>query len=541
MAPLLALSCLSTPAAADPEIWFAPHGLSDWLNLWSDDAPWQNAMQRTDVIQVVSWWLEYGATDQQILALFDFAKRHHKKIEMETSVVERFLTDPCGNNEGYTTLSDMQYQLAVLQRLNLHIDILTMDEPVWFGHYDTDPTACQLPMPVLLDRVLADINVLLAYYPDLQIVEIEPVPELTQNSDWRASENYFHVGLQQQTGKHIQAFQLDLDYNNPAWKQTLRDMREYTHQNNMKLGFYMYGTGYETSSAQWIDDAVRHMETAEGELGVIPDQAIFASWSPYPTNAMPESSPDTMTWLLDRYADRRHPVMEAHFVARGLVGTLKTAHGLPIPNETINGYVPGIDMSQPLPVQVATGVVPANAVYGLIGYRLNIECFCSGYNDVLVGALQYQETAGGSVAFSYELPFTPQVYNGVLVNSETVGGVQVNRVIARPAQAFVPNSAFFKVTPGAQFTFTVPAATISGEGWYGHAFVDWFDQNYNGVAGTITVVPDAGRRLVATATTAADGSFQFSNFPRVGPGSPPVSAEFAGDDKYRGVTWTPLH
>ena len=496
IAPLLALFCLSsTPTAAKPEIWFAPHGLSDWLNLWSDDALWQNAMQQTDVIQVVSWWLEYGATDQQILALFDFARRHHMKIEMETSVIERFLTDPCGNSEGYTTLSDMQAQLAILQRLNLHIDILTMDEPVWFGHYDTDPTSCQLPMPVLLDRVITDISGLLAYYPDLQIVEIEPVPPLTRNPDWRESENYFRVGLARRTGKHIKAFQLDLDYTNPAWKQTLQDMRAYTRQNNLKLGFYMYGGGNETSSAQWIDDAVQHMETAEGELGVIPDQAIFASWSPYPTNAMPESSPDTMTWLINRYADRKHPVMQAHFVGQGLRGTLKTARGLPIANATINGYVSGIDFSQPLPVQVATGVVPANAVYGLTGYRLNIECFCSGYNDVLVGALQYQETAGGSASYTYALPFTHQVYNGVLVDSETVGGVQVNRVIATPSQYFPPNSVFFSVTPGARFTFTVPAATVSGEGWYGHAFIDWFDQNHNGVDGTVIVVPDAGRIL----------------------------------------------
>jgi hypothetical protein len=542
VAPLLALSCLSSsPAAADPEIWFAPHGLSDWLNLWTDEADWQQAAQRTDVIQVVSWWLQ-AATDQQILALFDFAKSHHKKIEMETSVVESLPTESCGNGEeGYTQLPVIQAQLAVLQRLNLHIDILTMDEPVWFGHYDTEPSACRLPMAEVVSRVVADISSFLAFYPDLQIVEIEPVPPLTQNSDWRDSENTFHVGLAQQTGRHVVAFQLDIDHSNPAWKQTLKDMRVYTRENNMKLGFYIYGGAYDTSSQQWIDDAVRYMETAEGELGVIPEQAIFASWSPYPTNAMPEASSNTMTWLINRYAGRQHPVMVAHFVGRGLQGTLTTAHGLPIANATINGYVPGINLSQPLPVQVATGVVPAAAVYGLIGYRLNIECLCSGYNDVLIGALQYQETAGGTASYSYEWPFTPQVYKGVLVQGQLVGGVMVNRVIATPSQYFPPNSAFFPVTAGAQYTFTVPAGTVGGEGWYGHAFVDWFDKNYNGLAGTVTVVPNAGRQLVSTATTAADGSFLLVPLPRTGPGSVPVSAEFAGDNTYRGVTWTPLH
>jgi hypothetical protein len=69
----------------------------------------------------------------------------------------------------------------------------------------------------------------------------------------------------------------------------------------------------------------------------------------------------------------------------------------------------------------------------------------------------------------------------------------------------------------------------------------WFDQNMNGVPGAVFVVPDAGRRLMSTTTTAADGTFELRKLPRVGPGSAPVTVEFPGDDVYRGVSWVPLH
>jgi hypothetical protein len=176
-----------------------------------------------------------------------------------------------------------------------------------------------------------------------------------------------------------------------------------------------------------------------------------------------------------------------------------------------------------------------------MGYRLNIECSCAGQNDVLIGLLQYQETQGGSQVFSWQHALDqPGVFGGAIFDTEWVGGVQVGRVIAAPSVPVVGNSPFFTVTPNAQFNFTVPASTIGGEGWYGHAMLLWFDRNYGGVNGAQFVIPDAGRRLMSTTTTAADGSFALPNLPRVGPGSKPPTVVFPGDDTYRAATWSPL-
>jgi hypothetical protein len=97
--PLLALYCITglvgAARAADPEIWFNPYLKADFPNMWSDDAPWQKAASKVQVIELTHWWLD-GATDAQVLALIGFVQRHHMKIGMQIQAVQRFVGNPCG-------------------------------------------------------------------------------------------------------------------------------------------------------------------------------------------------------------------------------------------------------------------------------------------------------------------------------------------------------------------------------------------------------------------------------------------------------------
>ncbi len=539
---LLALSCLpalgSAASAADPQIWFNPHGTSDMMDMWTDDAPWPNAAKKVDVLEIVHWWLD-TVTDQQVLEITNFAKQHHMKIDLEIEAVTRF-PNQCGlGDEGYTAPGDLARQAGMLKRLGVKVDIMTMDEPMWFGHYASDPAACQLPVADLAANVAANMSAITALYPDIQLYEIEPIPAVTNFPTWRQDLAAFQIGLSQGLGKSVRGVQLDVGWETPAWQPAMQGMNSFVHQNNMTLGIFEYATFDVRSNTEWINSAVQHIEYVEGTLGIVPEMAIFTTWSPYPQTSMPETSPTTLTWLINRYF-RQRTVMTAQFVGAGAHGQLMDDAGQPIANATINAYVPGVDFSQPLPTRALQDVVPPNAAYGLIGYRLNVECNCAGYNDVLVGLLQYQEIQGGTRSYSYIFPFFPQNYSGVMVDAEWVGGVQVNRVIATPTQQLAANSAWFPVTPNATFTFTVPASTIGGEGWFGHAMVLWADANMNGITTNDYLVPDAGKRLMSSTTTAADGTFALPVVWRVGPGSAPITIEFAGDGTHRSVAWSPL-
>jgi hypothetical protein len=548
-APLLALSCLTGTGPAGwgaentmsravwPEVWFNPHTPSDMPDMWTDTAPWQNAAKRVNVLELVHWWVD-SATDAQVLAMTDFAKRHGMKIDLEIESITRFATEACGHTEGYTPPDFLTGVAAKLLRLGVHVDIMTMDGPVWFGHYNPDPNDCYLSVPDLVGRVSSNISGVIALYPNIQLYQIEPIPATTNFPDWRDILTSFRAGMAKATGKSIRAMQLDTNWSTSAWIPAMQDMYAFVHHQNMLLGVILDGSGFARNDADWMTAAEQHFEYFEGTLGIIPDEVIFTTWQDFPAYNMPETSPTAQTWLINRYF-RDRVVIDAQFVGQGAKGKLTSGNGQPIANATVNGYVPGVDFGKPLPTTVIQDVVPSNAAYALLGIRLNAECVCQGINDVLVGQLQYHETQGGSRDYSYLYPPVPALLSGTIVDGEWVGGTKVTRIITTAAQNFYANSDIFPVTPGAQFTLTLPASTIGGAGWYGNLFLLWADANVNGL-NRITFIPDPGKRVMSTATTAADGTFQLPRLPRVGPGSVPVTVGFEGDATHRPVGWQPL-
>lgn len=539
--PLLALSLLAgtgmTRRDPNPEVWFNPHVPLDMMDMWTDDAPWQHAAHKVQVLELVYWVMEEW-TDAQVLEVTDFARHHHMKILLSLEAIGFIPGNPCGTVEGYSSPAQMTDAAATLHRLGVTVDMISMDEPLEFGHYDTDPGACQLSVPDLAANIAANISGILALYPNVEMYEIEPIPSVTNFPDWRQAMDQFQTLLWQATGLRMKGVETDTGWDSPGWIPALAELHTFLHERNMRLGIIEDPSDVARNNADAVASVAQHYEYMEGTLGIIPDFVDFTTWGAYPQYNMPETSPTAQTWEINRYF-RKRTLLQAQFVGEGAQGKLTTEDGEPIAGATINGYIPGVDFSQPLPTTVIQDVVPSYAVAALMGVRLNVECACGGLNDVLVGKLQYQETQGGTSSYSYQYSPVSAIVNGAIIDGEEVGGTRVARFITMPAQDFYTNSGIFPVTPGAQYSFTVPASTIGGEGWYGNVFLLWIDVNGNGIL-RVNVVPSSGKRLMSTATTAADGTFQLSTLPPVGPGSAPVTVEFAGDDTHRSVAWSPL-
>src|SRR5271168_1257045 len=84
-------------------------------------------------------------------------------------------------------------------------------------------------------------------------------------------------------------------------------------------------------------------------------------------------------------------IIQARFTGQSVHGKLATERGKPVAGATVTGLIPGIDWSTPTPEVSFVGVVPPKASSALLGVRLNIECRCTGPNDLLLGTIQYQE------------------------------------------------------------------------------------------------------------------------------------------------------
>jgi hypothetical protein len=544
LAPFLAfVLAVGAPTGArsqEPAIWFNPLGSADFLNLFTRDAPWKDAAKKVKVLVLVHWWVANKATDDQLIAIRDFAREHHMEIDLSTEAVAKLPNPICGNEEGYTYPGENGAAARILHRLGIKVDWLDMDAPINSGSYDTGPQSCQLSIPDLITRTVMTLKDVVALYPDVKIMDVEPIPSLLQKSSWRQDVSTFHRALTQQLGAPVLAMQADVSWQNPAWQKAMVDLSTYVHEQRQMLSIIYNGSALAQDDRSWINTAVQNFEAVEGILHIVPDHVLFTTWDRYPTNNLSESASTAQTWLINRY-QRPQSTLQVEYLGESAKGRLLTLDGRPIANAVVKGFLPGVSFAKPLPVTVVRGVVPFGAKRAVIIVRVNAECGvgCNGMNDLLFGAIRYQETAGGSSQMTFSYPATVNVVNGVRLGSELVGGAAVTRVTVQPGQTFAPNSARFAVTAGAQYQLNIPAATVGGLGWSGVVGVVWVGDN--GEMGRATARPDPGRAMVSTAVTAKDGTFDLLHMPRNLERSQKVTVEFdGGDSTYRPTVWTPF-
>jgi hypothetical protein len=505
--------------------------------MWTAGAPWQHAAHKVGVLVLVHQ-IVGQMTTQELIQIRDFAAAHHMQIDLSTEAVAKLPNGTCGGEEGYTYPGENADAAQILFNLGFKVDWVDMDGPMNAGSYDTGPQSCQLSIADLIPRVVSTLQGVFALYPNAKLMDVEPLPGLEQQPTWRQDVQTFHAGLAQELGVQVAAMQTDVNWLDPTWPAVMANLQTFLHERNQLLSVIYDPNAVAQSDTQAINSTVANFEAVEGQYNIIPDLVAITSWDTYPVNAMPETSPTALTWLVDRYTWPRS-MLQVQFVGQGAQGKLTTTSGKPIANATVNGYIPGVDFTQPLPVTVTQGTVPSNAVQALIIMRINAECGCNGLNHILFGTLAYQETAGGTHSMNFSWPTTFQQYGGTIVDGQNVGGTIVSEVYAPAGQTFTPNSNGFPVTANAQYNFTVPAATVGGLGWFGYAGIVWQDANGNEINRTM-VTPPPGKALESSAVTQADGTFALSKLPRSVDGPNPVTVEFDGGGTYRTTVWTPL-
>lgn len=540
--PLLFLAWISACWAQDnpsgTQLWYNVHvtPTNDWRQVFQDDSGWPLGASRISVLTMGQDWIHLAALSDVLLET-NFAARYHKQLNMEAMVVVKNPSESCGVGEGYSFMSDIEASLQVLQANNIQLDWIQMDEPLWFGHYDSEAGKCQYSVSDTAARSAQFLLAVLAVYPHIHIVETEPVPALTSEPDWRQTLTQFRLELERRINRRINVMHLDVYWIAPGWQQGVQDLDAYLRENNMTWGVYIDATGASVGGLAWNAQAVANFNLLEGTMHLLPSQAIFASWYPDPVNNLPETDPTVLTWLIGQY-DRERTSLDVHFKGAGAYGQLTTLLGKPIPSATIQPMVPGSDLTQPLPVQTETGTVPAGAVQGIFALRLNAECGnCSGINDVLLGGMTYQETAGGTDTANASIPTNTVVYGGgTTFTGLPVGGSVVSRLMCAPGQPIYWQTPTFPVTPGATFQFSVPAGSVGGLGWHGNVGIIFL-----GTAGEVSrsmMQPDAGTTHLPVVATDWKGRFTIPRLPRAALGLEPATVYYDGGGVYRATTWT---
>ena len=268
------------------------------------------------------------------------------------------------------------------------------------------------------------------------------------------------------------------------------------------------GVDRDDSDGAWIAHAIRNFTTVESRQGIIPDIASFASWNPFPARALPETSPEAHTWLINEYRLPRTR-FEVEREASGWHVRLVDAAGHPVSGQNIAIERLGAEPLDPPPKREASGTVPPNAIGAILGLRVNSECFCAGDNDLVVGELVYREDQGGSASQKLSvsaLAGKPRS-DGAKISPAAAAGAAIARLKVAADQQFLLNSPAFPVTPGAHYIFSVPLGAIDVDGLYGTATIIWLDRDGHGISRT-NIVAQGDRFPAGTATTDASGAFR---------------------------------
>ena len=312
---LLGVAAMPALAATTPEIGSSPKGghppvpgVADYSTLFQDSNPaWLAIVGK---FQVFNSSLDHlrNASDAEVLQTATNLHSHHVAWAITIAGVGREPGDTCAADEGYETPLSIQASMTRLLRLKIRPDIIVMDSPFWHGHLA--PQDCRFPIPVLIQRIAANLSMVTAVFPGLTYGEIETWVQIQDNPGWQQDYAQMRDGIEVATGIRLSFVHTDtFIYAHPNWPASLVAAQAFVHQQGMKYGMIydnMDQTTKTTSDVQWIADAKAGIGVMESQVHAIPDTAVIASWNPYPTHALPATDPTTLSSLLLYYLSLPH-------------------------------------------------------------------------------------------------------------------------------------------------------------------------------------------------------------------------------------------
>jgi hypothetical protein len=536
----LAWLCLGTVSVNAQQVWLGvrgpdvrPVGAADWNDLFKPTPEWSAVAAKVQVFAITAGYVLQTPAPQIKAALTDLANRHIK-IVLGMQSVGIQPGDQCGHEEGYQDSEYSEKAAMKLRSLGIDLSNLALDEPVWFGHYDTGDQGCRFETAELAKRVAANVNAYAKYFPKITIGEVEPVPLITTFKDWRLVFETFSQEITHFTGKKLKYLQTDVNWRDPGFSEGLGNVAAFARSHNLKFGIIYNADGSDTTSEAWVAEAIHHFEIVESVNGILPDQVVFETWDQVPTHVLPETANDTLSHILYVHL-LPQPSLKVSKEGNTIRGTLKDMADRPIEDASIVLKTSGLIPKQGVIERVLSGIVPQNVAYAIIGLRVNMECLCKASNDLLAGDLTFNEE--GELPHYYGLVDEAKVHNGQFWNGIYIGiknelGHPLAHIVVPLNQHFGFNSDIFSVTPGKAFTLRIPLASVDGHGMAGSATVIWFDKDRHGVRRSNLYL---GFDESVVATTRSDKNGEFSIFVPPGAAGPLQTVEFGGDAHFRGA------
>jgi hypothetical protein len=308
---LFAAQC-SEAAVPTPQIWFGMRGVDtpehrqDWDRLFfQPDAVWPDALTRVDVIIAAAQTLN-RLSEGELANLAARLKQHHVALDVAV-LAQNWVNEPeCGRGvEGYSTPAANVKLAAKLQRAGAPVSYIGMDEPLFFGHYYNGKNACHSSIDNVVERVSVNLREYLKVYPNATIVDAEPFPGVSNHAGWQDDYKSWMAAFHAAVGRPIGGLNIDINWP-PQWQQTLDSVVTFARGQRLPIGIFYWAEskgapGADVTNEQWLSSAEQNFTQIEKVMGIIPDRAIFASWSKFPRHSISDGNGPGEDYLVERY------------------------------------------------------------------------------------------------------------------------------------------------------------------------------------------------------------------------------------------------
>jgi hypothetical protein len=516
-------TCASVPANAQ-QIWMAAvnpltqaapkwrqwHASVDYMDMFRPDAPWQTVAARTNVFKIGLAYALFGK-EEELRTIFSDLERRGIALGLESGLLPK--DGPCDKkDEAHIPNGLLEKVLTRLKTLGAHVKYVAIDEPVTFGYTPRRDGSCSEPASEIARQIAPNIAMVKRYFPDAQIGDIEVV-NLSQ--DLANQVKAFPALFEAATGAPLAFMHTDVSWSNAAL-HSLAALAQDMKARGIPFGVIYNAAPDVDSDVAWTANVKRHIAEAETEFSIRPDAAIFQTWTRFPSHLLPESQDGTLTNVMLGYL-RDRPSIKVTQAGQTVSGVLSDSAGRPIPNATVTisaEDVRGVFELQPKQI---TGIVPQNATKAVIGVRIDTEgvCACAGDVDAKIGTVAYREASGRSQVIA--LPGE----NG-----------EMREFHASKGNPQAVNSRAFPVTPGAQFSLTIPASVSAQSEAAGYVAVIFLGADGKGVL--LQMWRFKPNQLpVGQAKTDSAGRFSATVPPAISKLTPKLSAHFEGDAQRR--------
>jgi hypothetical protein len=218
---LIAIFAFLPDLAMATEVWMSAgphinHPASGWEGLrtdggdmWKLDAPWLTVASHVKVMTFVVPNIE-RVTDSDLKLALDDLKRRHIALAIGTGMIVR--SDRCrSNTEAYVNPGALEFIFEKVRRNGGDVKYVGMDEPYFYGHRYSGPTACHESPQAIAKALAESVRLVRRYFPNAQIGTSEPID---QSRPWIDELAAWADTYQEVTGEKL-AF-MDADLN---WKQ----------------------------------------------------------------------------------------------------------------------------------------------------------------------------------------------------------------------------------------------------------------------------------------------------------------------------------